>query len=161
MPSHKPQIFTSYWTGLESEGVTPKGGGVTLAVQWPILRRRKRRKWEFWNFFGIVGLSHPFLVPQELKILTNFGILVKNRPILCTLKIVLHNYAWNNEKRRKNNSIKAIFRSLFSDLFFKIPLSRWPNPRSLPLNPSPDIECSSMNYCRKEIQIMKGIRGKK
>ena len=46
----------------------------------------------FWKFLGKIGFSDQFLALQEPKILRNFGILVKNRPILWKLKILLHNH---------------------------------------------------------------------
>ena len=37
---------------------------------------------EKWELLGKIGFSDKFLAPQAPKILTNYGILVKNRPIL-------------------------------------------------------------------------------
>ena len=46
----------------------------------------------FGNFWEKLGSVTNFLAPQAPKILTNLGILVKNRPILIKLKILLLNY---------------------------------------------------------------------
>ena len=47
----------------------------------------------FWKILGKIVFSDHFLAPQAPKILRNFSILVKNRPTLRKLKILLHNYA--------------------------------------------------------------------
>ena len=71
-------------------GQRPKGGA-NFGVQWHIFRRRKMGT--FGKILGKIGLSDIFLTQQAPKKLRNFIVLVKNRPMLWMLKILLHNYA--------------------------------------------------------------------
>ena len=62
-------------------GQRPKGGPI-LAFSDTFFGAEGAEKWELLDFLGKIGISDTFLSPQAPKILRNFGILVKNRPIL-------------------------------------------------------------------------------
>ena len=74
--------------------MTPQKGGGDFGRSVTTFSAPKAPKnGNFWKILGKIVFSDHFFAPQAPKILRNFGILVKNRPILRKLKILLHNYA--------------------------------------------------------------------
>ena len=68
-------------SGKPLEGAYGQRGSI-LTFSDTFLTPKAPKNGNFWKILGKIGFSDQFLAPQAPKILTNFGILVKNRPIL-------------------------------------------------------------------------------
>ena len=108
-------------------------GGTRRSIELEIHEQRNKTVcYGNWKFLGKIVFSDQFLAPQAPKIWTNCGILVKNRPILWKSKLLLHNYAQNDEESRKTTIYRLFFEICSVTTFFKNPVYSVTKPSVIP-----------------------------
>ena len=110
--------------------------GVTLAVQWPLFRRRRRQKWQLLKIFGKIGFSDRSLAPQAPKIWTNFGILVKNLTIFLKVEAFIAYWCLNWRRKSKKPFFIGNFSKFAQWQFFNNPVYSVTTPSVNPPPPS-------------------------